>query len=225
MSWTKTSERLPDTNWSVLALRQEPGRARQMLVARLMGPKELPLSSECPGYEGCEHDEDEDVVWVPPGWYEWHAVDQTNWELDHITHWMSLPRWPEESAPQAETPAKAEEILGLLAKVGATLARTRDDEGCHPSFQVTYESVSILVIYRVLYETGTDDVVPELVLKCVDEAAIGKEIATEVVKPITFSGVGAALAQIASSVAESDAPAASTKLGEEISKQRGTQDD
>ncbi len=95
-SWISVEERLPGLgpNCFVLATyRTNYGKPR--VVRAYFAPKH---TIECNGDETefADYSEEDDCYYVPEGWYECNAHEETNWLIDEVvTHWMPLPAPPE----------------------------------------------------------------------------------------------------------------------------------
>lgn len=98
-NWIKTSELMPESEQRVLGFyTNEYGRSR-IETAVYIPPRTVKaedfLSEDA---EGCdEYDEESDIYWVTEGWFESSWESDTNWKLNQtITHWMPLPKIPQE---------------------------------------------------------------------------------------------------------------------------------
>ena len=42
-----------------------------------------------------DYDEENEVIWLPEGWYEWGWEMEESAIIDNVTHWMPFPKCPE----------------------------------------------------------------------------------------------------------------------------------
>ena len=94
--WIKVSDRFPEPEQKVIAFYKNPlGKARTIMACYV--PK-----FACLGYidddTDLEYDEATDESYLPEGWYEENEFEEVHYAVDgNITHWMPLPKNPEEA--------------------------------------------------------------------------------------------------------------------------------
>ena len=91
MKWIKIKKELPPTGVPVLAFGIN-SRGEWRTIRAFYAEK---YTLEGNGDDYMDYDEDQDLYFIPEGWYEKNEFEDVNWYVDFdVTHWMPLPPPP-----------------------------------------------------------------------------------------------------------------------------------
>lgn len=102
--WISVDERLPEVEQEVLilAIRSRAGKSYQIITTAMYEDGTLSIDDSDWFWDGIDllYDEENDVQYVPEGWWEYKHYNTENTDSnaidDKVTHWMPLPEAPKE---------------------------------------------------------------------------------------------------------------------------------